>query len=119
MSKESIYSKRVDSFQGYLGFHGNISIKFPHKKWEKRKILQQFTEEILFCLNHWRITYDFLSSIHSNHETLSIIVSRNGMGKCIKITNNIVYPTQVPYPKKLTIFLLVHSLPTPMIFNEF
>lgn len=63
MSKENIYSKRVDSFQGYLRFHGNISIKFPHKKWGKRKILQPFTEEILFCLNHCRISYDFLSII--------------------------------------------------------
>ena len=38
MSKENIYTKRVDSFQGYLGFHGNISIKSPHKKWEKKDI---------------------------------------------------------------------------------
>lgn len=91
----------------------------PHIKSGKRKILQQFTEEIVFCLNHCRITYDFQSSVNSNHETLSIIVSRNGMGKCIKPTNNIVCPKQVPYPERLSIFLLVRFLPAPMIFNEF
>ena len=46
---------------------------------------------------------NFLRFLVNNHETLSIIVSRSGIGKCIKTTNNIVYPTQASYPKRLTI----------------
>lgn len=73
MSKENIYSKKVDLFQGYLRFHRNISIKFLHKKWRKRRILQQLTKTILFCSNNCKITHDFLSSINS--EILRVIVA--------------------------------------------
>lgn len=73
MSKENIYSKRVDLFQGYLRFHKNISIKFLYKKWGKRRIFQQLTKAILFCSNNCKITHNFLSSINS--EILRVIVA--------------------------------------------
>lgn len=59
------------------------------------------------------------SHVNSNHENswASLLVEMEW--EMYKPTNNIVYPKQVPYPERLSIFLLVHFLPTPMIFNEF
>lgn len=79
MSKENIYSKRVDSFQGYLRFHGNVSIKFLHKKRRKRKIFLQVTQEIVFLLNYRKIIYNFCQVYYSNYDILRVTVVEVGL----------------------------------------
>lgn len=102
MSKENIYSKRVDSFQGYLRFHGNVSIKFLHKKRRKRKIFLQVTQEIVFLLNYRKIIYNFCQVYYSKYDILRVIVVEVGVAKSIQTTNNILDPKQNHHIQKET-----------------